>query len=108
MSTCRKTDSECCTSGPSQMWGRLYTARVPLDGHWARINTPIRAEGKRNVRVVSSLLALVVAGATASLVAGLAQSPSYVAPPAGCIDVQIAGVMGSERFHPCGTQAIEA
>jgi hypothetical protein len=81
---------------------------VPLEGHWARINTPIQAEGKRNVRVVGSLLSLVIAAAIAALVVGLTQSPSHPAPAKGCIDVQIAGVMGSERFHPCGRQAIEA
>jgi hypothetical protein len=81
---------------------------VPLEGHWARINTPIRAESKRNVRVVGAMIALVVAAAVASLVVGLTRSTTPAAPRAGCIDVRIAGVMGSERFQPCGQQAIEA
>jgi hypothetical protein len=81
---------------------------MPLEGHWARINTPIGAEPKRNVWVVGTLLALLVTAAIALLVVGLTRSPAQPAPPTGCIDVQIAGVMGSERFHPCGRSAIEA
>ena len=81
---------------------------MPLEGHWGRINTPIRTEGKRNVRIVGVLLAVVVAGVIASVVVGLTQSSPRVVAPKGCISVLIAGVMGSERFHPCGHEAAVA
>jgi hypothetical protein len=84
---------------------QLTCAPMPLEGHFHRVNTPLRRLTKRERNVVIaavtvtfvSLLALVLA------TAGDSQPP----PAPGCIRVSIAGRTGAELIQACGTEARE-
>jgi hypothetical protein len=71
---------------------------MPLDGHWARQQTPLR---RRERRTVAAVLAVLLAGLLVLLVAGRGGSAS--AP--GCVDVTIASTTGGAAVHACGERA---
>lgn len=78
---------------------------MPLEGHFQRVNTPLRRLTRRERTVVGiGLAATVVAIALLLLLtAGDTQPP----PPPGCISVSIAGRTGAELVHGCGMEARE-
>lgn len=76
---------------------------MPLEGHFNRVNTPLRRLTKRERNVVVAGLAVTVV-ALAILVfatAGDSQPP----PAPGCIRVSVAGRTGAELIQACGTEA---
>jgi hypothetical protein len=78
---------------------------VPLEGHWQRINTPVRTMGGRERRIVSiaaGLLALVAIAAT--IVAIGSSGPST---GSGCIRVDLPSTMGAVSPELCGSTARE-
>jgi hypothetical protein len=78
---------------------------MPLEGHFNRVNTPLRrlTKRERNV-VVTGVSATLVALAVLLLVtAGDSQPP----PAPGCIRVAVAGRTGGELVHACGMEARE-
>jgi hypothetical protein len=69
---------------------------MPLEGHWARQQAPLR---RRERRLVLAALAAVVAGVVAlSLVVGGGSAP-------GCVDATIASTTGGAAVHACGDRA---
>lgn len=78
---------------------------MPLEGHFQRVNTPLRKLTRRERTVVGGgLAATVVAIALLLLLtAGDSQPP----PAPGCISVSIAGRTGAELIHRCGMEAKE-
>jgi hypothetical protein len=76
---------------------------MPLEGHWARVNTPLRKTTSRERRilvVVAVVLALaVIAGA---IVAIGSSNPST---PAGCLRVDLPSTMGGGTPQLCGNAA---
>lgn len=81
---------------------------MPLEGHWQRINTPIRAEGERNTRIVAILGALTLAAAVVLTVFAIARPGHDPVAKPGCLDVSIAGIMGNNQLKTCGQRAIDA
>jgi predicted membrane protein len=76
---------------------------MPLEGHWSRVNTPIRRLTKRERNVV---IIGVIASAAVILALILATvGNSRPAPAAGCVYVIVPGVMGAEPVDACGAQA---
>lgn len=78
---------------------------MPLEGHFHRVNTPLRRLTRRERNVVGGGVAVTLV-ALAILVfatAGGSQSP----PAPGCIRVPVAGRTGAELIHACGTEARE-
>jgi hypothetical protein len=78
---------------------------MPLEGHFKRVNTPLRRLTRRERNVV-------IAGATVTFVAlavlVLATAGDSQPPPApGCIRVSIAGRTGAELVQACGVEARE-
>jgi hypothetical protein len=76
---------------------------MPMEGHWRRVNTPLRrlTSRERNA-VVAGLAVTIVAILGLILVsAGSTQPP----PPPGCIRALVAGRTGGEVIHPCGEAA---
>jgi hypothetical protein len=78
---------------------------MPLEGHFKRVNTPLRRLTKRERNVVltgvvvtfAALLALILA------TAGASEPP----PAPGCIRVSVAGRTGAELIQACGKKAEE-
>jgi hypothetical protein len=84
---------------------------MPLEGHYRRVNTPLRKLGSRERNVVIAVLAV-----TAVAVLGLLFVPSHNARPlldengghrAGCVETAVAGRVGSEPIVGCGAKARE-
>jgi hypothetical protein len=76
---------------------------MPLEGHFQRVNTPLRRLTKRERSVL-------VAGLTITIIAlvGLVlatQSDSRPGPAPGCIYTVVAGRTGGEPVHGCGAEA---
>jgi hypothetical protein len=83
---------------------------MPLEGHYRRVNTPLRRLTRREVTVL-------VAGVAVTLVACLALLfvPAHNDRPllersgggshAGCIEVAVAGRVGAEPIVGCGAKA---
>ncbi|HXV04443.1 MAG TPA: hypothetical protein VFP23_00880 [Solirubrobacterales bacterium] len=76
---------------------------MPMEGHWRRLDTPLRrlTARERNV-LVAGVAVVVVAIVTLLLATGGGSRP---APPPGCIYVVVAGRVGGEPVHGCGAAA---
>lgn len=78
---------------------------MPLEGHFQRVNTPLRRLTKRERNVV---IAGVVVTFIALMALILATSGASQPPPApGCIRVSVAGRTGAELIQACGMEARE-
>ena len=84
---------------------------MPLEGHYRRVNTPLRKLGSRERNAVIAILAV-----TAIAILGLLFLPSDNARPlldengghrAGCVETAVAGRVGSEPIVGCGAKARE-
>jgi hypothetical protein len=76
---------------------------VPLEGHWQRVNSPLRTLTRRERRVVGAALALAVAILVAVIVLAAGADP---APPrAGCIAATVPAAMGASSVDACGARA---
>lgn len=76
---------------------------MPLEGHFQRVNTPLRRLTKRERNVLVAGLAITIV-ALAGLVLAT-QSDSRPEPAAGCIYTVVAGRTGGEPVHGCGAEA---
>jgi hypothetical protein len=84
--------------------GGLDSPHMPLEGHWERVNTPLRRTTKREGRSIAVVAALLVAAALAvGLYALVHDSPSKVG--AGCVEVTGAHTMGGATIRACGPDA---
>jgi hypothetical protein len=78
---------------------------MPLEGHFNRVNTPLRQLTKRERNVVISGVVVTLVALAALL---LATSEASQPPPAsGCIRVSVAGRTGAELIQSCGMEARE-
>jgi hypothetical protein len=78
---------------------------MPLEGHWARQNTPLRRTTVRE-RIAMAVVASVLAVATVTaLVYLLATGGTTTTSAAGCVDVTAAHTTGGARLHACGSAA---
>jgi hypothetical protein len=78
---------------------------MPLEGHFQRVNTPLRKVTRRERNVVGAGLATTVVAIALLLL--LTAGDSRPPPPPGCISIPIAGRTGAELVHGCGMQARE-
>jgi hypothetical protein len=78
---------------------------MPLEGHFKRVNTPLRRLTRRERNVVSAGLAATLIALAVLILAtsGESQPP----PKPGCIRVSIAGRTGAELIQACGLEARE-
>jgi len=78
---------------------------MPLEGHYKRVNTPLRQLTPRERRVaiwgvvVTTIAMLALIFATAG--------DSQPAPAPGCIRAPIAGRTGAELIQACGSEAVQ-
>lgn len=90
-------------NGPAE--GGIKLPAMPLEGHYQRVNTPLRKLTSREIKV------LVVVGAiTLVAILGLVFIPKHtarpLAPGKGCIEVSVAGRVGGEPVAGCGQKAV--
>ena len=76
---------------------------MPLEGHWQRVNTPLRTLTSRERRLVSAAAVLIAAAAIALVL--LAASATTAPPRPGCIDAIVPGAMGGQPIDACGARA---
>jgi hypothetical protein len=76
---------------------------MPLEGHWRRINTPLRRLTTRERNVAIAAVAVTLAAIVAIVIATLPNSRP--APGPGCIYAVVAGFTGAEPVDACGTRA---
>ena len=76
---------------------------MPLEGHFKRVNTPLRrlTKRERNVVVTGVVVTFVALAALILATAGDSQPP----PASGCIRVSVAGRTGAELIQACGMEA---
>jgi hypothetical protein len=76
---------------------------MPLEGHWRRVNTPLRRLTTRERNIAIAVVAVTIAGIVALILATV--NDSRPAPPAGCISATVAGFTGAEPLEACGAKA---
>ncbi len=78
---------------------------MPLEGHFQRVNTPLRrlTPRERNVVVGGTLVTILAILALILATAG----DSRPGPAAGCVSAVVAGRVGGEPVNGCGAKAKE-
>lgn len=81
---------------------------MPLQGHWERVNTPVRELMPRERRLVRAALVLLAAAAVGIAVVAIATSGNGtggtpLAP--GCIRIEVPSTMGASASDFCGQHA---
>ena len=82
---------------------------MPLQGHWQRVNTPLRETTPRERLLVRVLLALVGAAVVAAIVVAIATSggSNGGGTAQGCVRVDVPSTMGGSTIHACGSRAAQ-
>jgi hypothetical protein len=78
---------------------------MPLEGHFQRVNTPLRRLTKRERNVVMTGVAVTFIALLALVLATAGDSQPPPAP--GCIRASVAGRTGAELIQACGKEARE-
>jgi hypothetical protein len=81
---------------------------VPLEGHWERVNTPVRETTEREKLLVRAVLAVLAFAAVATVIVAIVTrdngtSGSPLA--AGCIRIEVPSTMGGSASDLCGSKA---
>lgn len=76
---------------------------MPLEGHFQRVNTPLRRLTKRERSVVIAGVAVTFIALAALILATAGDSQPPPAP--GCIRASVAGRTGAELIQACGKEA---
>jgi hypothetical protein len=76
---------------------------MPLEGHWERVNTPLRRLTRRERTIVVAAVTVTLAVVVALILATVGNSRPEPAP--GCIYAIVPGVMGATPVDACGARA---
>jgi hypothetical protein len=79
---------------------------VPLQGHWQRVNTPVRETTPRERVLVRAIAALVGIAVGATIVVLIATNGGS-GTAAGCVNVDVPSTMGGSAIHACGKDAAD-
>jgi hypothetical protein len=77
---------------------------MPLEGHWRRVNTPLRRLTARERNVAIAVVAVTFV-ALAVLILATAGDNRRMTTARGCIHVTVAGRVGGEVVAACGAEA---
>ncbi|HVO54498.1 MAG TPA: hypothetical protein VMT37_08805 [Solirubrobacterales bacterium] len=77
---------------------------MPLEGHYARQTTPLYKLSSREIK--AALIALIVTVVAMLAVVFATVGDSNPAPPIGCINPNVAGIVGAETISACGQEAV--
>ena len=81
---------------------------MPLQGHWARVNTPLRETTGRERLLVRGFLALLAAAAVVTVIVAIATKDNGTSGKplqSGCIRVELPSTMGAVASDLCGNTA---
>jgi type II secretory pathway component PulM len=76
---------------------------MPLEGHWRRVNTPLRRLAPRERTVAIAVVAATIVAICVVVLATLGNSRPEPRP--GCIYAIVAGFTGAEPVDACGARA---
>jgi hypothetical protein len=76
---------------------------VPLEGHWERVNTPLRKTTLRERRLLVGFGALLAFGVIAATIVAIATNGPETGK--GCIRVDLPSTMGGSTPELCGSAA---
>ena len=76
---------------------------MPLEGHWQRVNTPLRRLSQRERNVVIAVVAATVVAVVVLVAATVGNSRPEPSP--GCIYAIVPGFTGAQPVDACGAQA---
>jgi hypothetical protein len=82
---------------------------VPLQGHWDRVNTPLRETTPREKVLVRVFWGLLAAAAVATVIVAIATSGNGTTGTpleAGCIRIELPSTMGGSSSDLCGSKAV--
>lgn len=79
---------------------------MPLEGHYQRVNTPLRKLTPREKWVVSIGLLVTTIALLALLFIPKTTEHPYIQSRSGCIETAVAGRVGSEPVIGCGQKAV--
>src|ERR1700753_281147 len=78
---------------------------MPLEGHYARQNTPLYKLSPREIRVAVAIILITFVSILGIVIATAGDSNP---PPAiGCINPTVAGLVGAATLNRCGQEAVE-
>ena len=82
---------------------------MPLEGHWQRVNTPLRETTGRERLLVRILLVALGIAVVAAIVVAIATSggSSKSGTAEGCIRVEVPSTTGGAVVNPCGAAAAQ-
>jgi len=83
--------------------GGITCRPVPLEGHYARQNTPLYKLTPRELKIAAITLVVTVAAMLAIVLATVGDSNPPT--PLGCIRAETAGIVGAETISGCGAEA---
>jgi hypothetical protein len=76
---------------------------VPLQGHWQRVNTPLRKTTGRERLLVRAVAVVVGIAVVATIVVAIATNGSGTSP--GCVQIDVPSTMGGSTIHVCDEKA---
>jgi hypothetical protein len=77
---------------------------MPVEGHWARVNVPVRTLTRRERRTFGVLVATLAVAALVVVVWAAARGGGPTVAP-GCLDEFAGSTMGAVRVQACGADA---
>jgi hypothetical protein len=76
---------------------------MPMQGHWERLQTPLRKTSRREGRLIAVVGGLVAVGLAVFLYVAIQGGSS--APDQGCVEVTAAHSTGGATLRACGEKA---
>jgi hypothetical protein len=76
---------------------------MPLEGHYERVNTPIRKLTARERRAAIAVLVVTVVAMAAVVIATVGDDSAPI--PQGCFSASVAGIVGAQTISACGLEA---
>ena len=82
---------------------------MPLEGHYQRVNTPLRETTGRERLIVRALLVIVGIAVVAAIVVAISTGggSNGGGTAQGCVRVDVPSTMGGSTIHACGARAAE-
>jgi hypothetical protein len=83
---------------------------MPLQGHWAKVNTPLRETTSRERLLVRVMVGVLAAAALATVIVAIVTSDNGTSGKPlepGCIRVELPSTMGAVASDLCGNTARE-
>jgi hypothetical protein len=77
---------------------------MPLEGHYERQTTPMYKLSSRELRAAYGVLAVTLIALLGVIL--FTVGDSHPGPARGCIQTQVAGIVGSEGISGCGKEAV--